>query len=307
MGKVLLFCLLSFPLLAQTQWEITKIDSVFTMDSVSWKPAVFGGISSIEKLPNNTYLLVSDRQAPSTQAEQQISWSYRYKEGKISIEKPFFGIKNVESVRFHGPSSQYWFSYENDEETGVGYIDFNSKVNTVRRYSMLSSPYTTLNRGIEGLAAGKDLWYAFEAGLDSTMVVRWKDFNPRKETWYKYPLDRKACLAPELPAGSRLGNGISEILDIPGEPDKLLVLERCFDGKISPVYLYEVDFSSPTPTKQRVFTWDGSTEFQGKNIRPDNFEGMSWDKNNETLVLVVDDNHNTRYQRTLIATLEKKK
>lgn len=307
MGKLFLLCLFSFPLLAQQQWEITKVDSVFVMDSTSWKPAVFGGISAIEPIGKGNYLLVSDRQAPSSDPEQQFSWAYRYKDGKISIEKPFYGIKNVESVRWHRPSAQYWFSYENDEETGIGYIDSHKKVHTVRQYSMLTSPHTSLNRGIEGLVAGSELWYAFEAGLDSTLIVRWKDFNPKKEHRYTYPLDRKACLSPGIPPGSRLGNGISEILHVPNEPEKLLVLERCFDGKTSPIYLYEVDFSSLPLKKNLVFTWTSSTVFEGKGIRPDNVEGMSWGEDKETLLLVVDDNHNPRFQRTLVLTLGKRK
>ncbi len=305
MHKIIAFCLLSLPLFAQDRWEISKVDSVFTLDSARWKPAVFGGISAIEPLGESTYLLVSDRQAPSPAAEQQYSWGYRYKEGKISMEKPFFGIKNVESVRFHKPTSQYWFSYENDEETGIGYINSRQEAKIVRRYSMISSPFTSLNRGIEGLVAGRDLWYAFEAGLDSTMIVRWKGFNPKQEVWYRYPLDRHACLAPQVPAGSRLGNGISEILGIPGEQEKLLVLERCYDGKISPVYLYEVDFSKKPLQRTLVFTWNASTLFEGKHLRPDNFEGMCWGADKNTLLLAVDDNHNPRFQRTLIVTLKK--
>ncbi|MFS0490183.1 esterase-like activity of phytase family protein [Leadbetterella byssophila] len=304
MRKIILFVLLSLSAKAQDHWYISKVDSVFAMDSTTWKPVIFGGISGIEKWNDSTYLLVSDRQAPSPAEDKQYSYLYTLNhQNKIQLVQKFYDIKNLEAIRYQSSDKKFWFSFENDESTGIGTVDEQGKVSILKEYSMITSPYTSLNRGIEGLTIQNDLWYSFEAGLDSTMIIRWKDQNPEKEILYKYPLDRNACLSPNQSPGSSLGNGISEILYIPGEEEKLLVLERCFNGRMSPIQIYEADFSGEKVEKKRIFNWDKTTTFEGKPLKPDNMEGMTWKEERRSLLLISDDNHNTRVQRTLVVEI----
>ncbi|MCD8539395.1 MAG: esterase-like activity of phytase family protein [Leadbetterella sp.] len=292
-------------------FEITKADSVFVIDSTHWHtfPANlrFGGISGLEMTETGELLLVSDRQTPSPDPENQDSWLYRMDTlGNIRSTSRFFGVRNVEALRLDTTRQKIWYSFENDESTGVGYIDSDGTPVTAAEHSMITSPFTTLNRGIEGLAVAEDLWYAFEAGPDSTVLIRWPEREKVKAETYTYPLDKSSCLSPQQPAGSSLGNGISEILAVPGEKDKLLVLERCFNGRYSYIKLFESKISARLLEKREVFSWTPGTLFNGLPLKPDNMEGMAWGKpvnGRRTLYLISDDNHNPRYQRTLLLKL----
>lgn len=292
-------------------FEIIKADSVFVIDSTHWRsfPANlrFGGISGLEMAGSGEFLLVSDRQTPSPDPENQDSWLYRMDTlGNIHSTFRFFGVRNAEALRLDIPHQKIWYSFENDETTGIGYIDSTGIPVTAAEYSMITSPFTTLNRGIESLALADDLWYGFEAGPDSTVLVRWPDREKEKAEVYTYPLDKNSCLSPQQQAGSSLGNGVSEILTVPDEKDKLLVLERCFNGRYSYIKLFELTVSGPSPEKREVFNWDPDTRFNGLPLKPDNMEGMTWGEpvnGKRTLYLISDDNHNPRYQRTLLLKL----
>ena len=291
-----------------TGFEIMKADSLFVIDSTQWRsfpPNLrFGGISGLEMAGPGQLLLVSDRQAPGTDPENQYSWLFCIDTGgNVHGTFRFFGVKNVEALRLY--DQKIWYSFENDEATGIGYIDSTGTPVTAAEYSIITSPFTTLNRGIESLAVADDLWYAFESGPDSTVVFRWPQRDQEKAEIYTYPLDKNSCLNPQQVAGISLGNGIAEILAVPGEKDKLLVLERCFNGRYTYLKLFEAHMTRSTQ-KREIFSWDPDTRFNGRPLKPDNMEGMTWGEplnGKRTLYLVSDDNHNPRYQRTLLLQL----
>lgn len=292
-----------------SRFEIIKADSLFVIDSTRWHSFPsnlrFGGISGLEMAAPGELLLVSDRQTPSPDPEHQDSWLYRMDTlGNIHSTFRFFGVKNAEALRWDG--QKIWYSFENDEATGIGYIDSTHSPVTVAEHSMITSPFTSLNRGIEGLAIADDLWYSFEAGPDSTVWFRWPGREKGKAEIYTYPLDKSTCLSPGQPPGISLGNGISEILSIPGEKDKLLVLERCFNGRNNYIKLFEAEVSGKVLKKRELFSWDPDTRFNDLPLRPDNMEGMTWGEpvnGKRTLYLISDDNHNPRYQRTILLKL----
>lgn len=295
-----------------SRFEIIKADSVFVIDSSYWHtfPANlrFGGISGLEMTGKGELLLVSDRQTPDLAPENQYSWLFRMDTlGHIHTTLRFFGVKNAEALRLDG--ERLWYSFETDESTGIGYIDSAGRPVNLADHSMITSPFATLNRGIESLTLAEDLWYCFEAGPDSTVLIRWPGRDQEKAEMYSYPLDKNACLSPQQVSGAALGNGISEILAFPGEKDKLLVLERCFNGRYNYIRLFEVKVSGRFPEKREVFSWDPDTRFRGLPLKPDNIEGMTWGEpvnGKRTLYLVSDDNHNPRYQRTLLLKLMEK-
>lgn len=310
----LLVFLVSFGASGQSvkAFEIIKADSLFVIDSTQWHSfpsnLQFGGISGLEMAGPGQLLLVSDRQAPGLEPDNQYSWLFRMDTlGNIHSTLRFFGVKNAEALRRDG--QRIWYAFENDESTGIGYLDSAYSPVTAAEYSMITSPFTTLNRGIEGLAIGDDLWYSFEAGPDSTIMIRWPQREKEKAVTYTYPLDKRSCLSAQQPAGSSLGNGISEILTIPGEKDKLLVLERCFNGRYAYIKLFEADMSGKVPEKREVFNWDPDTRFLGLPLKPDNMEGMTWGEpvnGRRILYLISDDNHNPRHQRTILLKLMEK-
>lgn len=295
-------------------FEIIKADSTFTIDSTEWKKypkdLVFGGISGIERLLDGDLILVSDRQSPSLKPEFQDSWMFILDStGLVKNTFKFYGTKNVEALRWDDETKTLWYSFENDESTGVGYIDSSGKPSTAVEHSMITSPFATLNRGIESLSIAEDLWYGFEAGLDSTVFIKWPGREKKEAEVYVYPLDKKSCLSANQQAGSSLGNGVSEILNIPGVRNKLLVLERCFNGKYAFIKLYEAKVSGRTFLKRELFDWNPTTLFQGKPMKPDNIEGMVWGEDidgRKTVLLISDDNHNPKYQRTILLKLREK-
>ncbi len=291
-------------------FEIVRADSVFVIDSTRWPGdnLHFGGISGLEMAGPNEFLLVSDRQAPSAADEHQYSWLFRLDTlGHVFSTERFGGVKNAEALRLHGGVT--WYSFETEESTGIGYMEANGAPVTLAEHSMITSPFVALNRGIEGLAVGEDLWYSFEAGPDSTVMMRWPLKKKEREEVYTYPLDKNSCLSAGQPAGSSLGNGVSEILAIPGEQDKLLVLERCFNGRHTYIKVFEAQISGRTFGKTELFSWDPETRFNGRPLRPDNMEGITWgeaENGKRILYMISDDNHNTRHQRTILVKLREK-
>lgn len=292
------------------KFEMIKADTLFTIDSTDWKyypqNLVFGGISALERLDNGRLFLVSDRQAPGHLPENQYSWAFilNPETNQVEFTFRFFGVKNVESVRFH--DNTIWYSYEDDDYTGIGLIDSVGNPVTLTQHSMTQSPFTMHNRGVEGLSVSQDLWYAFEAGADSTVFIKWTDLAKEKEEIYVYPLDLKSCIQPDQKNDGNLGNGVSEILQIPGQRNQLLVMERCFDGKYAYIKLFEASVTGHTFSKKEVFSWNPETKLNGKPIKPDNMEGMIWGDNQngkKMLYLIADDNQNPKRQRTILVRL----
>ena len=306
-----------------THFEFAGVDSVFiwpgkAQSGIS-EEVQFGGISGFEYF-GQSYYFVSDRAFKTDPTEN--SYFFRMDTlGKISQSFKFFDIKNAESIRFDTLTQKIFYTFERDDSTGVGFLNENNQPNQLLSYSMNNSEFTSDNRGIESLCFdGKNnLWFAFESSFQG-MVPFFKlpfdtaknNYNSDQKSSFLYPFDPKSCLNPDKTANANLGNGISEIL--PLDNDRLLVLERCFDGRQNTIKL----FSATIPESGNVFIKDELFDFtinnlflEGqKSLKPDNMEGMTWGENEageKILYMVSDDNFNTGRQRTLILKLKLKK
>lgn len=322
MNKFLIVLLFSsFLANAQTSknFEFIKVDSTFNSPSevFSSLPAEikFGGISGIE-FYNNAIYLVSDRAFKSD--TNQKSYVFRMDSvGKISAAFKFFGVDNAESIRFDSVSQKMFYAFEREDSTGVGYINENNAPTNLAVFSMKNDSLTTENRGIESLCfdANKTLWFAFESSLGSSISLFQCPYDATKNSYeygkkkvYQYPFDARICIKPEQKLSGNVGNGITEIL--PYASDKLLVMERCFDDRFITMRLFVASIPSEGNiiSKQQVFEFTIRNELlgQGHALRPDNFEGMAWGKEEDgrrVLYVISDDNFNPKRQRTLLLKL----
>lgn len=314
-GLILLFYTSKVKAQSFSTLEIIKADTVFTIDSTYWDlypdNLLFGGISGMERLEDGRLLLVSDRQTPSKLEENQYSWAFLLnpENSQVELTFRFFGMKNVEALRIH--DDRFWFSFEDEHETGIGFIDSEGYPVIVAQHSMIDGPFTMDNRGIESISVGKNLWYAFESGRSATWFVLWPELNKHREQWFEYPLNKRSCLQDEQPLNGSLGNGVTDILVIPETSDHLLVMERCFNGRFTYVRLFEAWLNQGMFDKRELFSWDPETQFMGKTIKPDNMEGLTWGEpdtdGRRTLYIISDDNHNPRFQRTILLKLREQK
>jgi len=271
---------------------------------------LFGGISAIECLGENKLMLVSD------QYKQDNDKSYFFitdMNGNILSADPFYGEKNIESVRLNPFFNTYYYSFEKDNSTGVGFITDKKPVNVFTE--KLPSP----NRGIEGLTFTKDsaLWIAFESGnktnCDTNGTTTFYkipyDKNSGKYDYtlrvsYQYPFNRCSCLDKGKAFNGNLGNGVSEILALPDDTGKLLILERCYNGsKPNSVKLYKAQIpATPNQRMEKTLVYD----LDKANLEPDNMEGMCWvtlSNGKPALFLISDDNFNHSRQKTLLIKL----
>ena len=267
----------------------------------------FGGISGIEYLADKgVTLMVSDKDEHRGPSHAFIM----YREDSIrELITDFPGIgnyndiqlKEIESFRYNKKQRKFYFSYESDH-TGVGSIEAGNKEKIVFTEDLPSS-----NRGIEGIAftSNNDLWAAEESGkgtlCDKDLYTTFYKFSPGKDgyngqhaTQFTYPLNRCSCSGGKSFNG-RIGNGVSEILAF--DANKLLVLERCWDGGSNGsnvmLYLATINEKNKTLTKQLLV--DVNAILNGKKV--DNLEGMTWGKpikGQRTLYLVSDDNFNSK-------------
>ncbi len=300
-------------------FEFIKVDSSFNSptDVFSALPAEvkFGGISGIE-LHNNTMYLVSDRAFKSDTNQQ--SYVFRMDSiGKISAAFKFFGVDNAESIRFENLSQKMFYAFEREDSTGIGYINENNAPSNLAAFSMKNDSLTTENRGIESLCfdENRNLWFAFESSLGSSISLFQCPYDAEKNGYdyskkkiYEYPFDARICIKSEQILSGNVGNGITEIL--PYASDKLLVMERCFDNRFITMRLFvaSIPLEGNIISKEQVFEFTIKNEFLGQNhaLRPDNFEGMSWGKEesgHRILYLISDDNFNPKRQRTLLLKL----
>lgn len=322
MNKILIVLLFSsFWANAQIlkNFEFIKVDSTFnsSTDVFSALPAdvKFGGISGIE-FYNNAMYWVSDRAFKSD--TNQKSYVFRMDSvGKISAAFKFFGVDNAESIRFDGLSQKMFYSFEREDSTGIGYINENNAPSNFAAFSMKNDSLTTENRGIESLCfdENRNLWFTFESSLGSSISLfqcpydaEKKGYDYDKKKIYEYPFDARICIKPEQILSGNVGNGITEIL--PYASDKLLVMERCFDNRFITMRLFvaSIPIEGNIITKEQVFEFTIKNEFLGQNhaLRPDNFEGMTWGKeeNGQRILYVIsDDNFNPKRQRTLLLKL----
>jgi Esterase-like activity of phytase len=322
MNKFLIALLFSsFWAKAQTPktFEFIKVDSSFKSPAGVFSalpPDIkFGGISGIEFF-NNAMYLVSDRAFKSD--TNQNSYVFRMDSiGKISAAFKFFGVDNAESIRFDNLSQKMYYAFEREDSTGVGYINENNIPTNLTTFSMKNDSLTTENRGIESLCfdENKYLWFAFESSLSSSISLLQCPYDATKNSYdynkkkvYQYLFDARICIKPEQVLNGNVGNGITEIL--PFENNKLLVMERCFDGSFITMRLFvaSIPADGNLISKEQVFEFSIKNELlgQGHTLRPDNFEGMAWGKEEDgrrVLYVISDDNFNPKRQRTLLLKL----
>lgn len=282
----------------------------------------FGGISSIALVPEgllypadgrgNILILTSDHYPNRPGGEKQQSYSFPLDTNLAGAQGiPFFGMNNVESVRYNTKLNSIFFSYEDNHTSGVCRVKNSHNATTIDTLFTEDNFYN--NRGIEGIAftAGNNLWISREAGNDAAAGPyipfhsvpydsKRNSYDLSRKKEYRYPFDKCICLDSCREFGPSKGNGVSEILAMKNEPGQLLVLERCFDGKTTHVRLYlaQVQAGSSTLSKQLVFDFN-------RHLVPDNLEGMAWGtgKDEDTLYLVSDDNFNPR-QKTLLVKIQ---
>ncbi|WP_234737065.1 esterase-like activity of phytase family protein [Tellurirhabdus bombi] len=219
----------------------------------------------------------------------------------------------LEAVRYDAATDMYYFAVENDSTSYVGYRKhaMPQPGEAFDRLSLSHSmPAPSTNKGIEALAITPTyFWVAPEAGsveeatTENTLVhfYRYRKVGDKLvfDAEFAYDIDRNVC------PGEALG-GISEIIAVPGDETRLLVLERCFQNPTVTVKLYEarVDEQARKLIKIKdkpAFDFNSLTGF-----RPDNLESMTWGEDSDgkkVLVLMSDDN-NSKGQWTQVLWLE---
>lgn len=223
----------------------------------------------------------------------------------------------LESIRYDAASDTYFFSVETDDESYVGF-----KKHAVPRsgeaFSRIPLPHplpVNRNKGIEALALTPSyLWVAPEAGsveearIDNPTVhfyrYRKTEGSVALDAEFSYEMDRNVC---PTDSNEKLG-GISEIIALPGDETRLLVLERCYETTTKSVtaklYEAQVDEAGKKLIKLKE---KPAFDFNNRNgFRPDNLEAMSWGEDVEgrkTLLLFSDDNI-SKNQWTQVVILE---
>ncbi|MBL7712924.1 MAG: esterase-like activity of phytase family protein [Chitinophagaceae bacterium] len=290
------------------------------LDAAHHIPA-FGGISSIERSADG-FVLLSDHYRDGR--------SYLFMlDDSLGIEPATQApdLADVESFRSNTHTGIHAYTFEGKKHTGlftIKYLLHKNPVYDTLVLETLPGRQTTDNRGIEALAFAADssLWMAFESGGDtncssSSLPFRRYNYDRIAQqysaddfTAYTYPFDPCTCTATKNGArfNGWVGNGVSEILFLPGSSDRLLVLERCFDGQTGHVVLWlaTIHPGSNTLSKEAVFDFNHSL-FEG--FIPDNLEGMCWGKEEQghpVLYLVSDDNYRPGRQQTQLLQLRMK-
>lgn len=300
---------------AQTSLTVKHVAThVFDNEAINAKSknAAFGGISAIEAIPAKDvaeicktcdaaegYFLFSDKKMGDKA-------NAFYMERDFEIQHAFnaFDMIDVESVRWNSALQQLVYSYEQNEVTGVYAIN----IRTGEKNKIVEMPLPTDNRGIEALSFDRDnsLWIALETGnadcKDNTVSfynIRYdsktQSYNGKDTVAFSYPLDKCACLGDGVKnIDGTNGNGVTEILGIPELPEKLLVLERCFNKQTmqGSTYLYvaTIDRSKRIISKDKMLFDFNTADFPsvGRNL-----EGICRAKGNR-LLIVADDNFSTK-------------
>lgn len=310
MRLVVLVCAVLFVACSTPKGSIKKLrllgaDSVFVNNSNS-NLYHLGGISGMEKTEDG-FLWVSDRRLRSTEKKDQVSTLFTLSSDlKIQKAEPFFGIENAESIRI-GENGTIYYSFETDSLTGVGYVNKDGVSKNIRTYPMYNYDLTAPNRGIEALSIkGDRLFYAFENPVNGWgTIINHPLTNKGRALNFKYPLDSKSCFGENQQLDENKGNGITEILNFPGKSNRILVLERCYNGRSNDIRIFETKIPKRNSTlkKKELFSWN---LLDNHGVRPDNMEGMAWGKaiNGKRVVYIVsDDNFNPKYQRTVVLRL----
>lgn len=254
---------------------------------------------------------------------------------------PFYYQSNIEALRYNRRLTILSYAFESKTATGVDLRYLKSKArqqegdaqqgsaiegdSITLGMALVEEPipgsYTTANRGIEGITFDADdhLWLAFESGGDTSCNTGTVPFykykvntennmyDTRDKQVYAYPFERCSCMSPSQRFNGWIGSGVSEILALPGEPGKILVLERCFDGKTGSVKLYlaSVQEGRASFDKRLVFDFNDRVNFDpaNKEFIPDNIEAMSWgpvEDGHPTLYLMSDNNFRSAQKNQVI-------
>ncbi|MGV3559467.1 esterase-like activity of phytase family protein [Larkinella arboricola] len=273
------------------------------------------GISGIEFIP--------DRQEWQMAADRGNFYVYRnlhqLTDWVCAPDSVFQTGLYLESVRYDAATDTYFFSVETDSESYVGFKK-HAMPAVGERFERISLPHSLpvdRNKGIEALALTPNyLWVAPEAGsveearIDNSRIhfYRYKktDDSVTFDAEFSYDIDRNVCPTDN---NEKLG-GISEIIALPGDETRLLVLERCYEKTTKSVTakLYEAQVDE---VNKKLITLKDKPAFDFNNrngFRPDNLEAMTWGEDVEgrkTLVILSDDNI-SKNQWTQVIFLEMK-
>ena len=225
-----------------------------------------------------------------------------------------------EAVRFDAKTNTFLYAVEYEYKANSETCDTTTYVSYMDSFppSFLIPPFhlPADNKGIEAIAVTEngDVWVAPEAGwAGETEVgndtIHFKKFEKINAVYsevgeYSYVIDRSGC--PESPTEKR--GGISEIISV--NETQLLVLERCFDLKVTnkiKAKLWQVTVDGSHLKKDTKPAFDFN---EGFPLVADNLEGMSWWNNvngKRQLVLITDDNPGMKNkQQTQLILLKEK-
>jgi hypothetical protein len=319
------FLLLNLSLLSQTYKASVIYDKEFSKTANNKPSDTFGGISAIESIPvqftsqtgkdttMKTIMLVADHYPNvSKPGEQQFSYHFQT-DDMLTMSKPkiFYNLNGIECIRYNRFLNQLFYSFESEKSTGIGYIKNTGGMSISESLYVSRMPFH--NRGIEGITFTSDslLWFTFETGTSESSstipfycvpydTVQMK-YDTGKIVKYEYPFDKCSCLKDiNCQPHPHLGNGVSEILAFADEPDKLLVLERCWNGTKVKANLF---FVRILKDENRFSPPELLLNFNKALKKVDNLEGMAWgldEGGNAILYIVSDDNYNPAQARQII-------
>ncbi len=319
-SSLFILLLLTFGMIKMPAYSQKKLSfklekqAIIPRDSSKEKGKKFGGISAIEYFNEDSILVVSDHDADG--------YSYIFTintYNRVLAVNRFYDLQCIEAIRYNKRMHKLFYAFEKGKSTGVGYIEDEKPVTIFTE--PIPSANTTTNRGIEGITFSKDnsLWVSFESGgskdCENSTIPFYrfkptgKNYAAGKKTVYEYPFVRCSCSRGNF--NGALGNGVSEILAFKDDPNKMLVLERCFNGFQLHVLLYLVTVpkTGRKLKKELVFNFnkDNILDEIRNHFIPDNLEGMTWGKNENgkrTLYLISDNNFNMLQRNQVVKLIE---
>jgi hypothetical protein len=231
-------------------------------------------------------------------------------------------LSGIECIRYNKVYKKFFFSFENDVSTGVGYLQADGA--EVIFSESIGVSYTSDNRGIEGITFTEDnrLWLAFESGkgieckTENTAFLRMQlqpehGLKPKVIDTFYYELNRCSCMNSDPDAPCKVfdgicGNGISEILAVNNSPDSLLVVERCWNKQHASVILYLATVTRGSKQLQKRAVYD----FKNLGKEQLNIEGMAWgapENGSQMLYLINDNNYEISKQENVLIVLRQDK
>ena len=294
----------------------------FTLSDYTLLPkkpeGILHGISGIEYIPSKSqWHLASDRGNYFIFDSIKTIHDFEKRQTAAISKKTGYWF---EAIRYDPRSETFLFAVENEYKSNKETCDTTTYVSYSDSfpptYLIDPLPLPADNKGIEAIAVTENgsVWVAPEAGWAGETEVGHDTIHFRKferinsgytETGaYTYVIDRSGC--PQSSAEKR--GGISEILSV-GE-DQLLVLERCFDQKVTDkikAKLWQVTVEGQHLKKDVSPAFDFNDSFP---LEVDNLEGMAWwpdEDGKRQVLLITDDNPGLKNkQRTQLILLKEK-